>query len=273
MRCKGFMMGGTAGRTTLAGEGLQHQDGQSLLLASAVPTLQIYDPAYAYEMAIIIRDGIRRMYEAGEDIFYYLTIFNENYAHPQMPEGAEEGILKGLYLFRPAAQIPNPRGRVQLLGSGPILRMVLQASEILRDRYQVMADVWSATSYNLLRRDCLETDRWNMLHPDQPKRQSYLSQVLANRPGPFVAASDFMKAVPDQIAKWVPGALLTLGTDGFGRSEDRASLRQHFEVDAEHVAVAALYALAEKGDVERKLVEQAIRDLEIDPDVVDPARA
>lgn len=273
MQCKGFMMGGTAGRTTLAGEGLQHQDGHSLLLASVVPTIQIYDPAFAYELALIIRDGIRRMYEQRENIFYYLTIFNENYAHPPMPQGAEEGILKGLYLFRPAAEMKNARGRVQLFGSGPILRMVIQAAEILRDRYRVTADVWSATSYNLLRRDCLEVDRWNMLHPTEKKRESYMSRVLAGRSGPFVAASDFMKAVPDQVTKWVPGGLLTLGTDGFGRSEDRASLRRHFEVDAEHVTVAALYALAEKGDIEKKVVKQAIRDLEVDPDVINPARA
>lgn len=273
MRCKGFMMGGTAGRTTLAGEGLQHQDGHSPLLMSVVPTMQIYDPAFAYEMAVIIRDGIRRMYELREDIFYYLTIYNENYAHPQMPEGATEGILKGLYLFRRAPEIPDARGHVQLIGSGPILRMVIQASEILRDRYQVAANVWSATSYHLLRRDCLEIERWNLLHPTQTPRRSYLSELLENEPGPYIAASDYIKAVPDQIAKWVPGRLITLGTDGFGRSENRASLRQFFEVSAEHIAVAALYALAEEGEIDRKVVERAIHELEVDADVIDPAKA
>ncbi|HOB75957.1 MAG TPA: pyruvate dehydrogenase (acetyl-transferring), homodimeric type [Phycisphaerae bacterium] len=273
MRCKGFMMGGTAGRTTLAGEGLQHQDGHSPLLMSVVPSMQVYDPAFAYEMAVIVRDGIRRMYELREDIFYYLTIYNENYVHPPMPEGATDGILKGLYLFRRAPEIPNVQGRVQLFGSGPILRMVIEASELLRDRYQVAANVWSATSYNLLRRDCLEVERWNMLHPTEAPRRSYLSELLENEPGPYIAASDYIKAVPDQIAKWVPGRLFTLGTDGFGRSEDRDSLRRHFEIDAEHIAVAALYALAEEGEIDRKVVERAIRELGVDPDGIDPARA
>jgi pyruvate dehydrogenase E1 component len=224
-------------------------------------------------MAIIIHDGIRRMYEVREDVFYYLTICNENYQHPKMPEGATEGVLKGLYRFRQAADIPNARGRVQLFGSGSILRMVLQAADILRDKYQVMADVWSATSYNQVRRDCLDVDRWNMLHPMASPRKSYLSQVLENVPGPFVAASDYMKAVPDQIAKWVPGGLLTLGTDGFGRSEDRESLRWHFEVAAEHVVVAALYALAQQGTLDRGVVQQAIKDLGVQPDTIDPVKA
>ncbi|GMU23646.1 MAG: pyruvate dehydrogenase E1 component [Phycisphaerae bacterium] len=273
MRCKGFMMGGTAGRTTLAGEGLQHQDGHSLLLASAVPTVQAYDPAYAGEMAIIIQDGIRRMYEEREDIFYYLTIYNENYQHAPIPEGARDGILKGLYCFRRAAKLPNAKGQVQLLGSGPILRMVLQAADLLREKYGVAAHVWSATSYNNLRRDCLEVDRWNMLHPTEKPRRSYLTELLEKESGPFVAASDYVKTVPDQITKWVPGGLYTLGTDGFGRSEDRASLRRHFEVDAEHITIAALYALAQKGDIDRKVVAKAIRELGVNPDVIDPAKA
>ena len=273
MRCKGFLMGGTAGRTTLAGEGLQHQDGHSHLLISTVPTVQAYDPAFAYEMAIIIHDGIRRMYENREDIFYYLTICNENYRHPKMPEGATEGVLKGLYRFQQAENIPNGRGRVQLFGSGSILRMVLQAADILRDKYQIMADVWSATSYNLVRRDCLDVDRWNMLHPTAAPRKSYLAQALEGVQGPFIAASDYMKAVPDQIAKWIPGGLLTLGTDGFGRSEDRDSLRWHFEVAAEHIVVAALYSLAQQGTIDRGFVDQAIKDLGVNPDTIDPVKA
>jgi pyruvate dehydrogenase E1 component len=273
MRCRGFMMGGTAGRTTLAGEGLQHQDGHTHLLMSVVPTIRSYDPAFAYEIATIIRDGIRRMYVDGEHGFYYLTICNENYPQPQMPEGAAEGILKGLYSYRRSQVEADADRKVHLFGSGTILREVLRAQEILGERYDVPADVWSATSYNLLRRDCLQVERWNMLHADQEPRRSYLQELLENENGVYVAASDYLKAVPDQVSRWIPGGLFTLGTDGFGRSENRESLRRHFEVDAEHVAVAALYALARNGKVETQQLKQAIKDLEIDPEVMDPMDA
>ena len=271
MRVKGFMMGGTAGRTTLAGEGLQHQDGHSQLLASAIPTLRPYDPAFAYELAVIVQEGIRRMYEARQDEFYYLTIYNENYHQPKMPEGVREGILRGLYLYR--RSVVQSDAKVHLFGSGPILREALRAADILADRYGIAADVWSATSYNLLRRECLATERWNRLHPDQTRRTSYLEDLLAGDSTPVVAASDYMKIVPDQIARWVPGGLTPLGTDGFGRSEDRPSLRRHFEVDAEHIAVAALSVLADRGVVERQAVRQAIADLGVDPEATDPVQA
>jgi len=284
MRCKGFLVGGTAGRTTLAGEGLQHQDGHSHLLASVVPTLRSYDPAYAYELTVIVQDGIRRMYEAQEDVFYYLTIYNENYAMPQMPEGVTDGILQGAYRLR-SSELTTEKAekgseteagctnKVHLLGSGAILREALRAQQILEENHGIRTDVWSVTSYNQLRRDCLEVERWNRLHPAETPRMSYLEQLLAKETGVFVAASDSMKAVPDQIAKWVPGGLVTLGTDGFGRSENRASLRRHFEVDAEHMVVAALCALSRRGGVETKKVRQAIDEAGIDPEATDPMYA
>ncbi len=271
MRCKGFLMGGTAGRTTLAGEGLQHQDGHSLVLASTVPTIQAYDPAFAYELAVIIQEGIHRMYEAREDVFYYLTIGNENYQQPRMPEGVREGILKGLYRYQKNDLAAD--ARVHLFGSGSILREVQRAAGILAERYGVAADVWSATSYTQLRRDCLEVERWNRLHPEAPPRQSYLAGLLDHDSTPVVAASDYMCVVSDQIARWVPGGMVSLGTDGFGRSEDRPSLRRHFEVNAEHVVVAALERLVQRGQRDRGAVKQAIQDLEIDPEAVDPMYA
>lgn len=273
MRTKGFMMGGTAGRTTINGEGLQHQDGHSHLLASAYPTVRAYDPAFAYELAVIIREGIRYMFEEQQTSFYYLTIYNENYPQPAMPEGVEQGILKGLYKFRPSAIQAKDGKRVQLIGSGTILREVLRAADILAEKYGVAADVWSATSYNQLRRDCLRAERWNMLHPTETPAQSYLQQTLENESGPFIASSDYMKAVPDQIAKWVPGGLITLGTDGFGRSESREALRHHFEVDAEHVVVAALTGLARRGQWDMNGVQQAIKDLDLNPEAIDPMLA
>ncbi|MBP7936648.1 MAG: pyruvate dehydrogenase (acetyl-transferring), homodimeric type [Phycisphaerae bacterium] len=271
MRCKGFLIGGTAGRTTLAGEGLQHQDGQSHLLASVVPTMQAYDPAFAYELAVIIQDGIRRMYQAREDVFYYLTIGNENYQQPKMPDGVAEGILRGLYRYQQSGLVSDRR--VLLFGSGSILREGLRAADILAERYGVAADVWSATSYNLLRRECLEVERWNRLHPDGAPRKSHLAAALGDDSAPVVAASDYMKIVPDQIARWVPGGLTTLGTDGFGRSEDRPSLRRHFEVNAEHIVVTAIDALASRKMVKRDLVRQAIADMGVDPEATDPSRA
>jgi pyruvate dehydrogenase E1 component len=268
MRAKGFLLGATAGRTTLNGEGLQHEDGHSLLLAGTIPTLYTYDPAFAYEIAVIVQDGLRRMYQEGEEVFYYLTLYNENYAMPPMPEGAVEGILKGLYKFKPGAT--GPKIKAHLFGSGPIIRSALKAQEILGERYGVSADVWSATNYKQLRTDALRCRRWNLLHPSEPPRKSHLETALHNEKGAFVAVSDFMKMVPDQVAPWVPGGLMTLGTDGFGRSDTRERLRRFFEVDAECTVVAALYALAQQGQVPRETVAKAIRDLDVDPEKAFP---
>jgi pyruvate dehydrogenase E1 component len=268
IRAKGFLLGATAGRTTLNGEGLQHQDGHSHLLASTIPTLVTYDPAFSYEIAVIIQDGMRRMYQEGEDIFYYLTLHNENYAMPPMPAGVEEGILKGLYKFRKGEE--NKKHKAQILGSGPIIREALRAQEILAERYDVSADVWSATSYKLLKTDLQRVSRWNMLHPTEPPRKAYLEQVLEGEKGVFVAVSDYMKLVPDQISPWVPGHLATLGTDGFGRSDTRENLRRFFEVDAECVTIAILYELARKGEIPRDTVARAIRDLNVDPEKAYP---
>jgi pyruvate dehydrogenase E1 component len=264
MKAKGFMFGATAGRTTLNGEGLQHEDGHSHLLAATVPNLRTYDPAFAYEVAVIIQDGLRRMYAENEEVFYYLTLYNENYPMPAMPEGVTEGILKGLYKFRPAAE--RKKLKAQILGSGPILRQALRAQEILLDRFEISADVWSATSYKALRSEALNIQRWNMLHPGEPARTPFVQQILENEPGPVIAVSDYVKLVPDQIAPWVPGGLFTLGTDGFGRSDTRAALRRFFEVDAEHIVIATLSALAGKGRIGSEVVTAAIKDLGIDPD-------
>jgi pyruvate dehydrogenase E1 component len=277
-RTRGFLLGGTAGRTTLAGEGLQHQDGHSHVLASSVPTVLAYDPAFAYEIAVIIQDGIRRMYELGEDIFYYITLGNETYPMPAMPEGAVEGILRGMYKLRPAPTkgergASTPRGRVHLFGSGAILREALRAQELLAGKFGVAADVWSVTSYKELRRDALETQRWNMLHPTAEPRRSYVESLLADEEGVFVAATDYMKSVPGMIERWVPGGLFALGTDGFGRSDNRASLRRFFEVDAESIAVAALYELARRGEIKAERVEKAIREFELDPEKINPMTA
>jgi pyruvate dehydrogenase E1 component len=268
IRAKGFLLGATAGRTTLNGEGLQHQDGHSHLLASTIPTLVTYDPAFSYEIAVIIQDGMRRMYQEGEDIFYYLTLHNENYAMPSMPAGVEEGILKGLYRFRKGEE--NKKYKAQIFGSGPIIREALRAQEILAERYDVSADVWSATSYKLLKTDLQRVSRWNMLHPTESPRKAYLEQVLEGEKGVFVAVSDNMKLVPDQISPWVPGHLATLGTDGFGRSDTRENLRRFFEVDAECVTIAVLYELARKGEIPHDAVAKAIRDLNVDPEKAYP---
>ena len=268
IRAKGFLLGATSGRTTLNGEGLQHQDGHSLILSSTIPTLVTYDPAFTYELAVMIADGLRRMYVEGEDVFYYLTLYNENYEMPPMPEGAEVGILKGLYKFKPG---PEPHTlKAHILGSGPIIREALRAQQILAEKFGVSADVWSATSYKLMRNDALRTRRWNMLHPSEPAKKSYVESLLENEKGVFVAVSDNMKIVPDQIAPWVPGGLTTLGTDGFGRSDTRARLRRFFEVDAESTVIATLYALAEKGQLEKGVVGKAIKDLGVDPEKVYP---
>ncbi len=265
---KGFLLGGTAGRTTLNGEGLQHEDGHSLLLASTIPNLYTYDPAFAYEIAVIIQDGMRRMYQDGENVFYYLTLYNENYAMPPMPAGVEQGILKGLYKYKTG--VAGLKHKAQIFGSGPILRNALAAQEILAQNYDVSADVWSATNYKQLRSEALRVKRWNILHPTEPPQKSYLETLLEKESGTFVAVSDFMKSVPDQIAPWVPGGLMTLGTDGFGRSETRENLRRFFEIDAPMIVIATLYSLAQRGAVDMKLVAQAIKDLNVNPEKVFP---
>jgi pyruvate dehydrogenase E1 component len=267
IKAKGFLLGATAGRTTLNGEGLQHEDGHSHVLASTVPTVMAYDPAFAYEIAIIMKDGMLRMYEQGEDVFYYLTLYNENYQMPPMPEGVEQGILKGLYKFKKGEE--NKRHKAQIFGSGPILRQALKAQEMLT-KYDVSADVWSATSYKLLRSEALRVQRWNMLHPALTPQKSYLETLLEKEEGVFVAASDYMKIVPDQIAPWVPGGLMTLGTDGFGRSDTRENLRRFFEVDAQCIVIATLYALYRKSKIEKTVIETAIKDLNIDPEKTYP---
>jgi pyruvate dehydrogenase E1 component len=269
-RVRGFLLGGTAGRTTLMGEGLQHQDGHSHVLASAVPNLITYDPAYAYELAVIIRDGIRRMYEVGESVFYYITLGNEPYKMRPMPEGSEEGILRGMYRLRASTLKGN---KAHLLGSGSILRETFRAQEILADRYQVAADVWSVTSYKELRREALEVERWNMLHPTQPARQSYVEKLLAKEEGAFVAATDYMKSLPEMITRWVPGGVFALGTDGFGRSDNRSALRRFFEMDAESIVIAALSQLSMRGQIDPQRVQQAIEELGINPEKANPMKS
>jgi len=270
-RARGFLIGATAGRTTLAGEGLQHQDGHSQVLSSTYPTVRSYDPAYAYELAVIIHDGIRRMYAECQDAIYYITVQNEPYTQPPMPDDVEEGILKGMYKFKAAEGADGPR--VHLLGSGSILREALKAQRRLADKYGVRADVWSVTSYNQLRREALEVQRWNMLHPNHDPRLPFVTERLQDEPYPIVAASDYMKIVPEQIARWTPKRLYALGTDGFGRSDARAELRHHFEVDERFITLAALYQLARNGDLKMEIAAQALKDLDIDPDKPSPATA
>ena len=268
-RGRGFLLGCTAGRTTLNGEGLQHEDGQSHLLAAPVPNCRSYDPAFAYETAAIVQDGLRRMIRDAEDVFYYLTLYNENYVMPAKPEGCDEGILAGMYLVRPAPEARTHRA--QLLGSGSVLpTQVLRAQELLAADHDVAADVWSVTSYKLLREDGLDAERWNRLHPTEPPRVPFVTRALEGAEGPVVAASDWVKAVPDLIGRFVPAPYVVLGTDGFGRSDTRAKLRRHFEVDAGHIVVAALSALAASGDVKPEAVAGAIERYEIDPDRPNP---
>ena len=273
MRAKGFMLGGTAGRTTLNGEGLQHQDGHSLVNAMAFPTVRAYDPAYAYETAVIIFDGLKRMYEDNETAIYYITLENENYLMPEMPAGPdggpskniEDGIIRGMYQVASAAP-EKARAKVQLFGSGPILREALRASEILADQFGIASDIWSVTSYSQLRRDCQECERWNMLNPGKAARRSYVEEQLVGTEGPVIAASDYMRALAEQIAPWTPNGFFALGTDGMGRSESRGALRRHFEVDAECIAIAALYQLSKQGKYDAKKVAAAVKKLDIDPD-------
>ena len=266
VRARGFLMGGTSGRTTLNGEGLQHQDGNSHLLAYPVPNLRAYDPAFAYELAVIIRDGVRRMFVNQEDCFYYITVMNEPYVMPPAPEGVEEGILRGLYRVR-TCRWPDRRERAHLFGSGAILNEVMRAQQMLEERFDVAADVWSITSFKELHSDGVDADRWNRLHPAEPRRQSWIETCLADTDGVYVIASDYVKALPNSISRWFPKRPVNLGTDGFGRSETRAALRRFFEIDAEHVAAAALSALAREGRIETDFARSAISDLGIDPDV------
>ena len=272
MRCRGFLVGGTAGRTTLAGEGLQHQDGHSHVLALPVPNLLAYDPAFAFEIAVIIQDGIKRMYVDQESVFYYLTVTNEPLPMPEMPAGdhIREGILKGLYRFK-TSTTPDAKLRAQLLGSGTIMFEVLKAQQILEEKFGVGADVWSVTSYKELYRDANDSERWNMLHPGEPAKVPYVTQTLKDAQGPFIAASDYMKVLPESISKWVPGQLVSLGTDGFGRSENRAALRDFFEVDAKHIVLATLVALAREKKVGTDVVKRAIGELGINPEKANPA--
>ncbi|MFA5803576.1 MAG: pyruvate dehydrogenase (acetyl-transferring), homodimeric type [Melioribacteraceae bacterium] len=279
MRCKGFILGATAGRTTLAGEGLQHQDGNSHLLAYPVPNLVTYDPAFAYELAVIIRDGIYRMYEKQENVFYYITIMNENYAQPalpagkpEMPKGVKDGILKGMYKFRTSG-VKDQKVKAHLLGSGTILNEVIKAQEILESKYNVSADIWSVTSYKNLHLDAQETERWNMFHPDKEIKVPYVSQVTKGESGVFISASDYVQLSSDAIAKWLPGPLHSLGTFGFGRSEGRTSLRDFFEVDAKHIVYATLYSLMKEGKLKAEVVKKAAKDLGINPDKKNPAKS
>jgi pyruvate dehydrogenase E1 component len=274
MRCRGFLLGGTAGRTTLAGEGLQHQDGNSHVLALPIPTLWAYDPAFAYEIAVIIQDGIRRMYKDGENIFYYITVMNEAYAMPAMPPGPEirDGILKGMYKYR-ASENKEPKLRAQLFGSGAILREALKAQEILQEKYGVAADVWSVTSYKALYNDGINTERWNLLHPAEKPRVPYVSQCLADAPGVLIAATDYLKALPNLVSKWLPRRLAALGTDGFGRSEGREALRNFFEVDSRFITLATLNELLRDGKIEACVVAKAIKDLGIDAEKANPLLA
>jgi len=255
MRCRGFLLGGTAGRTTLNGEGLQHEDGHSHLLAATIPNCVAYDPTFAYEVAVIIQDGLRRMFKDQEDVYYYITLMNENYSHPAMPDGTEEGILRGMYLFREGSK---QKPRVQLLGCGTILREVVAAADLLENDFGVAADIWSCPSFNELRREGLESERWNLLHPANKPRKSYVEECLARRDGPVVAATDYMRAFPEQIRPYVPKRYVCLGTDGFGRSDYRVALRKFFEVNRHYVTLAALKALADEGLLSTSKVEAAI---------------
>jgi pyruvate dehydrogenase E1 component len=270
-RTRGFMLGGTAGRTTLNGEGLQHEDGHSHLLFSVVPNCRAYDPTFGYEVAVIIQDGLRRMVAEQEDVFYYLTLMNENYHHPAMPEGAQDGILRGMYLLREGSVSGKKKSpRVQLLGSGTILNEVLAAAELLESDFGVAADVWSVTSFTELRRDGIAAERWNMLHPLEEARRPYVAECLESRDGPVVASTDYLRAFPDQIRQWVPRRYSALGTDGFGRSDSRSALRRFFEVNRHYVAVCALKSLADEGVLEPARVQEAIDRYEIDAEAPMP---
>jgi pyruvate dehydrogenase E1 component len=270
MQVRGFLMGGTAGRTTLAGEGLQHQDGHSLIVAGTIPNCISYDPTFAYELAVIIHDGMKRMYQLHDKVFYYITVMNENYAHPDMPKGSEEGILKGIYCL----QEGDEKGKkVQLMGSGTILREVMAAADLLKADFDINADVWSVTSVNELAREAADCSRWNQLHPLKKTRKSYLESQLQGRKGPAIMATDYIRAFVSQLREFVPMSFSTLGTDGFGRSDTRENLRIFFEVNRYYVVVAALKAMADEGDIDNKIVQQAIKNYGIDPEKPNPANA
>ncbi|MEM7474498.1 MAG: pyruvate dehydrogenase (acetyl-transferring), homodimeric type [Planctomycetota bacterium] len=269
MRAKGFLLGGTSGRTTLNGEGLQHQDGHSHLNAMAFPLIRAYDPAYTYETAAIVMDGLKKMYQDGETAIYYISIENENYEMPAMPEGVEEGIVKGIYKVS-SRKVRAPKAKVQLFGTGPILRSALAAQELLADKFKISSDVWSVTSYTQLRRDAQECERWNMLHPTQKPRSSFIEETLDGVEGPFIAASDHVRALPEQLSRYIPGDYFVLGTDGMGRSETRETLRRHFEVDAESIVIASLYRLAKLEQIKMTEVSKAIKELDYDPEKVSP---
>jgi len=269
-QARGFLIGATAGRTTLNGEGLQHQDGHSHVLASTIPNCVSYDPSYAYELAVIIQDGLRRMYDEGENKFYYITTMNENYTQPEMPEGVEEGIIKGMYCLKRAKA--KKKLRVQLLGSGSILREVEAAAAILEKDYSVAADIWSLTSVNELQREGKAVARWNLLHPESDARLSYVAQSLGDGGQPVIAASDYIKCHLDQLREFVPAPFTVLGTDGYGRSDTRDRLRKFFEVSREFVVVAALKSLADEGSIKPAVVTQGMRSFGISPDKIDPVR-
>ena len=268
LRARGFLLGGTAGRTTLNGEGLQHEDGHSHILASTIPNCVAYDPTFAYEVVVIIREGLRRMFQEQEDVYFYLTLMNENYPHPGLPEGAEASIVKGMYLLQDGGESSGPR--VQLFGCGTILREVIAAAELLKEDFKVSADLWSVTSFNELRREGMSTERWNLLHPTQPRRMSHIETCLAGRAGPVIASSDYMRAFADQVRAYLPRRYITLGTDGFGRSDYRVQLRRFFEVNRYYVAVAALKALADEGQIKAEQVEEAIKKYGLDTERPDP---
>jgi pyruvate dehydrogenase E1 component len=267
MRARGFLIGATAGRTTLAGEGLQHQDGHSQLVATTIPNCRVYDPTYAYELAVIIQNGMHRMYVENESVFYYISVMNENYPQPGLPAGADSGIVKGGYLLQTGGK---GKIRATLLGSGTILRECIAAAALLEQKFGLPADVYSITSFSELRRDALECERWNLLHPDSTPRVPYVKTLFGQREGPLVAATDYVRNVPDQIRSWVETDYVTLGTDGFGRSDARAQLRQHFEVDRNFITLATLKAFADANSIDRRTVVDAIKTLGIDPEKADP---
>jgi pyruvate dehydrogenase E1 component len=266
MRCRGFLVGGTSGRTTLNGEGLQHEDGHSHVFASVIPNCRAYDPTFSYELVVVVQDGMRRMLAEQEDVYYYVTVLNENYAHPGMPEGAAPGIVRGMYRFRAGAPPAGKAPRVQLLGSGAIFREVIAAADLLKSHWNVDADLWSCPSFTELARDGMSVARENMFHPGAPRKRSYVETCLADTAGPVVAATDYVRAFAEQIRPYVPRRYVVLGTDGFGRSDTREKLRRFFEVDRHHVAVAALRALAEDGTLPPSAAADAIKRYGIDPD-------
>jgi pyruvate dehydrogenase E1 component len=265
-------LGGTAGRTTLAGEGLQHDDGHSHIQSSVIPNCISYDPTFSYEVAVIVHEGLRRMIAEQEDVYFYITLMNENYEHPEMPEGVEEGIIKGMYLFR-SGEGNKKTPRVQLLGSGTIFREVLAAADLLKSDFGVAADVWSVPSFTELRREGLDVERWNRLHPTDEPRRSYVETMLADRPGPVIASTDYMRAFADQIRPFIDRRYAVLGTDGFGRSDYRKALRRFFEVDRHFVTLTALHALAQEGQIPQERVVEAISKYDIDPEKRNPMRS